>query len=195
MNYDQMCRFKDANRLTINGVNAYHSELERYINRIAKGVSTNHLQAWVSFFNYCNNFRVDNGHAPITNYDAEVILIEIPKLRQPITIEDIKSKKDTTKRKTPRYTKKFIEKTVAARKKSNNPAAKFTSEDGVWVLDKRSTVEHLPEYKRRMLAKKLGIKPFSPTAVPSNEFKKKLLAHSGLEDALWVLLNGEDLQK
>lgn len=52
MNYDDMVKFRNINNLTINGVNGYHSELERYINHIAKGVSTYHLQAWVNFFNY-----------------------------------------------------------------------------------------------------------------------------------------------
>lgn len=45
MNYNDMVKFRNTNNLTINGVNGYHSELERYINHIAKGVSTNHLQA------------------------------------------------------------------------------------------------------------------------------------------------------
>lgn len=189
MNYDKMVRFREANKLTINGVNAYHSELERYINGIAKGVSTKHLQAWVSFFNYCNNFRIDNGHYPTTYSDAEIILIEILKLRQPITVNDILTMKDLTTRQPKRYTKKFIQKTVAARIKSNNPYIKFTEEDGVWIVDKRKSINLLPEYKRRMLAKALKIKPFSPTAISSTELKKKLLAHPDIEDALYVLAN------
>lgn len=190
MSYDKMVKFRNDNHLTINGVNSYHSELERYINRIAKGVSTKHLQSWVSFYNYCNNFRVDNGYSPKIYDDAEVILIELLKQRKPITIADIKTKTDTTKRQPPRYTKKFIARTVAARIKSNNKYIKFSEEDGMWVIDKRKSLGLLPEYKRRELAKTLGIKPFSPTSVSSSDLKKKLLAHPGLEDAMYVLANG-----
>lgn len=99
--------------------------------------------------------------------------------------------KDLTTRQPKRYTKKFIQKTVAARIKSNNPYIKFTEEDGVWIVDKRKSINLLPEYKRRMLAKALKIKPFSPTAISSTELKKKLLAHPDIEDALYVLANGD----
>ena len=191
MSYNKMVSFRNINKLTINGVNAYHSELERYINHIAKGVSTKHLQAWVSFFNYCNNYRVDNGHYPSTYEDAEKILIEIIKLRNPIKVDDIKTQKDLTKRQPKRYTKKFIKKTVAARIKSNNPYIKFTEEDGIWIVNKKKSIDLLPEYKRRQLAKALRIKPFSPIAVSSADLKKKLLSHPDLEDALYVLANGD----
>ncbi len=187
MSYDKMCKFRDANKLTINGVNGYHSGLERYINRIAKGVSTNHLQAWVSFYNYRNNFRIDHGYNPTVYADAEAIMIEILKLKIPITVQDIKFQKDSTKLQPPRYTKKFIAKTVNARIKSNNPFIKFTEEDGIWVADKRRSINLLPEYKRRELAKALKIKPFSPIAISSADLKKKLLAHPDLEDMLYVL--------
>ncbi len=189
MSYDKMVKFRDSNGLTINGVNAYHSGLERHINSFARGVSTNHLQSWVSFYNYINNFRVDYGYKPSTYSDAEIILIEILKLRIPITVADVKNKKDTTKIKTKRYTKQFIAKTVAARNKSNNPYIKFSEEDGVWIINKRATIYALPEYKRRMLAKELKIKPFSPIAVSSADIKKQLLAHPKIEEALYALAN------
>lgn len=191
MSYDQMVKFKKANHLTINGVNGYHSELERYINHIAKGVSTKHLQAWVSFFNYCWNWRADNGQPPLSYTDAEKILLEIVKLRIHIKIDDIKYQKVTTKNVKPRYSKKFIAMTVAARIKSNNPYIKFTEEDGVWVVNKKKSLDLLPEYKRRLLAKTLGIRPFSPTSISSKDLKNKLLAHPNLEDALYVLANGD----
>jgi len=195
MSYQKMCKFRDANNLTINGVNAYHSELKRYIDHMAKGVSTKHLQAWVSFYNYRNNFRIDHGYSPSTYDDAEVILIELLKLRKPITVQDIKDKTDKTKKQSPRYTKKFIAATVAARIKSNNPYIKFAEEDGIWIVDKKRSLNLLPEYKRRELAKALKIKPFSPSAVSSADLKKKLLAHPGLEDALYVLANGHTNDK
>ena len=193
MNYDKMLNFRDTNKLSINSVNAYHSGLERYINHIAKGVSTKHLQAWLSFFNYRWNFRIDNGHAPASYADAEIILIELLKLRIPIKIADIKSQKDTTKKNDIRYTQKFITATVAARKKSNNSLIKFTEEDGVWVVNKKQSINSLPEYKRRMLAKELGIRPYSPTSISSVDLKKKLLLVPDLEDNLYVLASGDAL--
>jgi len=190
MHCDKMVNFRKVNKLTINGINGYHTELERYINRISKGVSTKHLQAWVSFFNYRNNFRIDNGHSPSSYIDAERILIEILKLRKPIKVGDVKYKKDLTKKNTKRYTQKFITATVAARKKSNNPYLKFTEEDGIWVVDKRKSLTLSPEYKRRRLAKELGIRPFSPTSINSAELKKKLLAVPDLEEKLYILASG-----
>ena len=190
MNYDKMVNFRNTNKLTINGINGYHAELERYINRIAKGVSTKHLQAWVSFFNYRNNFRIDNGRAPVSYIDAERILIDILKRRNPIKVGDVKYQKDLTKKNSKRYTQKFITATVAARKKSNDPYLKFTEEDGIWVVDKRKSLALLPEYKRRLLAKELGIRPFSPTSISSADLKKKLLAFPNLEESLYILANG-----
>lgn len=86
----------------------------------------------------------------------------------------------------------MITKTVAARNKSNNPYIKFTEEDGVWFVDKRKSIKLLPEYKRRILAKELGIKPFSPTAISSKDLIKKLLEHPHVEDALFALANNTD---
>ena len=192
MNYDKMVEFKTTNKLTINGVNAYHSELERYINHIAKGVSTNHLQAWVSFFNYRWNWRVDHHNRVPRGYDdAEEILIDVIKVRHHVKVEDIKNHKDKTAKQEPRYSKKLIARTVAARIKSNNPYIKFSEEDGMWVVDKRTSLKLLPEYKRRELAKALKIKPFSPTSISSKDLMEKLLKHPGLEDALYVLANGK----
>jgi transposase-like protein len=193
MHYDKMVNFRNTNKLTINGVNGYHSLLERYINHIAKGVSSKHLQAWVSFFNYRNNFRIDFGHTPSSYTDAEYILIELLKLRIPIKIADIKSQKATIKKNPKRYTQKLITVTVAARQKSNNSLIKFTEEDGVWMVNKRKSLDLLPEYKRRMLAKELGIRPYSPTAITSSDLKKKLLLIPNLEDNLYLLANGDPL--
>ncbi len=191
MHYKQMCAFRDKHNLSIGIVNAYHSELERYINHIAKGVSTKHLQSWISFFNYRWNYKVDFGYTPTTYADAEKVLVKLLEQRTKITVEDIKTKTDDTKKQPPRYTKKLIAKTVAARIRSNNPYIKFSVEDGIWLVDKRGSIYALPEYKRRELAKALGIKPFSPIAVSSVDLKKKLLAHPGLEDALYVLASGD----
>ena len=191
MNYDKMVNFRLTNKLTINGVNGYHAGLQRYINQIAKGVSTKHLQAWVSFYNYRNNFKVDKGHAPSSYIDAEKILIDIIKMQKPIKVDDVKNKKDLTKKNSKRYNQKFITATVAARLKSNDPRLKFTEEDGVWVFDKRRSLNFLPEYKRRMLAKELGIRPFSPTSISSSELKKKLLAYPDLEEKLYILASGD----
>lgn len=190
-NYDNMVKFKKSHKLTINGINGYHAELERYINHIAKGVSTKHLQAWVSFFNYRWNFRIDSGHSPVSYVDAERILIEIIKQRNPIKVDDVKNQIDITKKNTKRYTKEFIRVTVAARKKSNDPHLKFTEEDGIWVVNKRKSVAQLVEYKRRILAKELGIRPFSPTSVSSADLKKMLLAHPNLEEYLYILAGGK----
>ena len=190
MNYDKMVNFKKLNKLTINTVNGYHSELERYINKIAKGVSTNHLQAWVSFFNYRWNWKADHGKKPYSYQDAESILIDVIKAKHYVKVEDIKSHKDKTKKQNPRYSKKLIARTVAARIKSNNPYIKFTEEDGVWVVNKRKSLKLLPEYKRRILAKELKIRPFSPTAVSSEDLIEKLLKHPDLEDALYILATG-----
>lgn len=192
MNYDAMNQFKKTNHLTINGVNGYHSELERYINHTAKGVSTNHLQAWVSFFNYRWNWRVDHNNNPPRSYqDAEEILVDVIKTRHHVKVEDIKSHKDKTTKQNPRYSKKLITKTVAARNKSNNQFIKFTEEDGIWVVNKRKSMELLPEYKRRELAKAMGIKPFSPTAISSKDLMDKLLKRKDLEEYLYVLATGK----
>lgn len=188
MSYKAMCKMKKKHMLGLNRVNAYHNELERLINRVAKGVSTKRLQSWVSFYNYINNFKVDNGRPPLTYDDAENILIEMVKLRKDIDVKDIKEKKDLTKKVPTRYTKNLIMWTVNARTKSNNPYVKLDENDAVAKFNKKYFVEEIPEYKRRQLAKLLGIKPFSPIAVDSKTLKKQLLAHPNLEDGIYQLL-------
>ena len=188
MSYKAMCKMKKKHKLGLNRVNAYHNELERLINRVAKGVSTKHLQSWVSFYNYINNFKVDNGRLPLTYNDAEGILIEMVKLRKDIDVKDIKEKKDLTKKVPKRYTNNLITWTVNARVKSNNPHVKLDEDDGLANFNKKYFVEHIPEYKRRQLAKLLGIKPFSPVAVGSNKLKKQILTHPDLEEGIYKLL-------
>ena len=157
---------------------------------LPKGLDPNRFMAELSAF-LSKKKVVLSGTIQTFDYeDAEIILIEILKMRLPITVDDIKQQKDTTKLQPARYTKKFIEKTVNARIKSNNPYFKFTEEDGAWIIDKRKIINALPEYKRRQLAKELKIKPFSPTAVSSADLKKQLLAHPEIEDVLYVLSTG-----
>lgn len=193
MSYNKMCKVKAQYGLTINRVNAYHNELERLVNGTVKGVSTKHLQSWVSFYNYMNNWKVDHGNLPMSYQDAETILIEMVKLRKDIDVDDIKQKKDLTKKVSRRYTKKLIEVTVAARVKSNNPHVKLNEEDDVAKLDKNYFVHHLPEYKRRELARILGIKPFSPTAVTSKELIKQIMKHPNLMDGIYELLGSKNI--
>lgn len=103
-------------------------------------------------------------------------------------IKNIKQKENAFRKQTAKYTKKLIETTVASRVKSNNPYLKFNEEDGVQNFDKRHFVMHIPEYKKRKLAKILGIKPFSPTAISSKELKKKLLKHPKLKEGILELI-------
>ena len=188
LTYKQMQKVKKQYGLTINRVNAFHSELERIINRIAKGVSTKHLQSWISFYDFVNNWTIDNGHRPTSYSDCEKILIEMIKLRKDFDIDDIKTMKDLTRKVPARYTKKLITWTVNARAKSNNPAALLSADEGIASLNPKIFIEALPEYKRRLLAKSLGIKPFSPVAVSSKELKKKLLAHPDLMDGIYKMI-------
>lgn len=188
LTYKQMQKVKKQYGLTINRVNAFHSELERIINRIAKGVSTKHLQSWISFYDFVNNWTIDNGHRPTSYSDAEKILIEMIKLRKDFDIDDIKTMKDLTRKVPARYTKKLITWTVNARAKSNNPAALLSADEGVASLNPKVFVDALPEYKRRLLAKSIGIKPFFPVAISSKELKKKLLAHPDLMDGIYKMI-------
>lgn len=103
-------------------------------------------------------------------------------------IKNIKQKENAFRKQTAKYTKKLIETTVASRVKSNNPYLKFNEEDGVQNFDKRYFMMHIPEYKKRKLAKILGIKPFSPTAISSKELKKKLLKHPKLKEGILELI-------
>lgn len=137
-------------------------------------------------------WRVDHNNNPPRSYqDAEEILIEVLKAKHHVKIEDIKNHKDKTIKQKRRYSQKHITRTVAARIKSNNPYIKFTEEDGVWLFDKRGSLNRLPEYKIRILAKTIGIKPYSLTAVSVDDLKKQLIKHKDLEECLYVLATGK----
>lgn len=188
LTYKQMNKLKKEKHLTINGVNGFHSELRRYIDNIERGVSTKFLDNWCSFISYVHNYKIDNGHTPSSLDEVESILKEFLNLNIPVRIKNIKQKENAVRKQTAKYTKKLIETTVASRVKSNNPYLKFNEEDGVQNFDKRYFVMHIPEYKRRKLAKILGIKPFSSTAFSSKELKKKLLKHPKLKEGILELI-------
>ena len=48
---------------------------------------------------------------------------------------------------------------------------KFTEEDGVRFANKKKSFELLPKYKRRMLVKELGIKPYSANSISAKNLK------------------------
>lgn len=54
--------------------------------------------------------------------------------------------------------------------KSNNPYIKFTEEDGVWLFDKRGSLNRLPEYKTEYWQKQ---------------------SNKNLEECLYVLATGK----
>lgn len=78
---------------------------------------------------------------------------------------------------------------------SSNPNIKFTEEDGVWIVDKKRTLQLLPDYKIRDLAKNLKVKHYSYSAISAASLRKKLLAHPDLEDALYILASGHENDK
>lgn len=143
-------------------------------------------------YNYINNFKTLNNRYPLSYKDAENTLIEMIKIRKDINVDDIKTMKDLTKKVPSRYTKKLITWTVNARIKSNNPYAMLSSEQGSGSLNLKQFVDALPEYKRRILAKNLKIKPYSPIAVSSKELKKKLLSHPNLENAVFKMIGSRE---
>ena len=51
-----------------------------------------------------------------------------------------------------------------------------------WLLKKKS-LELLPEYKRRMLAKELGVNQYSANSIGAKDLKARLLVILNLEDA------------
>lgn len=121
-------------------------------------VSTKYLNAYIGFFSYVHNYKVDNGNASFTTKDAENVLIEILKNGSKYTVSDLKATVLTLPKPSPRYMALLKAETEKARKITQNAYFKFDEEDKVISFDKRKYLSDLPETRLKEVCKDYKIK-------------------------------------
>lgn len=212
LSYEEFTRIKEINGLSLSRVNQFHSYLKEHLKTETHGITTKFLPDYVGAYVYIRNWNIKHGHLPVSNKDAEEILIDILKNGNAIKIADIVNAKMTDKKTSNRYMQLLKQRTKEAREITGNDYFKFDEEDGVINFNLRHFLERIPQYKLDILRKKYRIpKKWSKYAIISklmqmpniskdiilliDEFKTNKIADEDLEAAEAKRLMGLGLFK
>ena len=185
MTFEDFKVVKNANSLSLARVNQFHGELKIVLEVDTRGVSTKYLQDYIGAHTYLHNWKVNNGHAPKSNKDAETILIELLKGKTIYTAKDIEDAKLDTPKASGQYMAELKAKTEKIRELTRNKYFKFEKEDNVYSFDKRKFLEDTPEYKLQKLYRKYKL----PTAWTRSSKISALLKQETIWDDILVLIS------
>lgn len=71
LNYADFDRLKKDYRLSLARVNELHSDIKLMLEKKMTNVATKHLNAYIGFFTYRRNWRVEHGRYPSNRHDGE----------------------------------------------------------------------------------------------------------------------------
>ncbi len=183
--YDEFNRIKTINGLSLSRVNQFHSYLKEHLKTETHGITTKFLPDYIGAYVYIRNWNIKHGHLPVSNKDAEEILIDLLKNGNAIKIADIENAKMTDKMTSSRYMKLLKQKTETAREITGNHYFKFDEEDGVINFNVRHFLEKIPQYKLDILRKKYRIpKKWAKYAIIS-----KLIQMPNISNDIIVLID------
>lgn len=126
--YKKMEQLKKDYGLNLALVNQTHERLKLKLVRMARSVSTKHLDSYVAWCNMLVNFRADFGHTPINKEDAEKILIMILKSKQNLLVKELRNKQLNIEKPSPYFLKKL---------KSSTDTIRSSGRDG-FIFDSES---------------------------------------------------------
>lgn len=151
MCFNEFCKIKYANSLSIARANQMHSEFKTRLVTDSHGISTKYLPDYIGFHTFIQNWKISNGRNPYGIEDAESILIDILKGHITYTTKDMRETLfDFTK--TSDMCMFILKKIVSkAREVTVNEYFKFNNEDNVVSFDKRKFLEMLPKHKLEKL--------------------------------------------
>ncbi len=160
LTFDEFQDLKTVNGLSLGRVNQLHSDIKKMINGDKINVSTKYLQDYIGYFTYVKNWTVDHGHYPSSTKDAELIFLDILKLRENYTIQDVKNQPVNLQKPSGRYVSQLKAETKKAREATGNKYFKFDEEDGFKNFDRRAYLFDLPKYQLFEICKECGLKKY-----------------------------------
>ncbi len=193
LTYSEFCELKKANGLNLARVNELHKDLKVLICKDKTNVSTKYLQDYVGFFTFVKNWTVEHGVKPTSSKDAEMIFIEILKLKANYTTFDIENKTIDLPKTTGKYVSILKAETEAARIATENKFFKFNEEDGVKTFNKREYLSSIPKSKLYDICKECkftGYRKLSAWSVIS-----QLLKHPDINSIIYRLLESDRKNK
>lgn len=156
--FSEFKKVKETNNLSLSAVNGLHSRLKSSLKTDKHGVNIKNLDKYLAWMCLLENYRVDHGSAPVTWEDAENILVELIKVKQNITLEEIRNSRPDFTTLDQNFQKRLIERTKAVSKKKFNARVYITTEDYSVNFNVRNYLEKLPVYMIVFLARRLDIK-------------------------------------
>ena len=180
-------QIKKKLNLGLGHVNQFHSVLKQKIQARTHGVSTIHLPGYVAWECLLQNFKVDYGHAPTTQKDAEIIFEMLIKTNKNILVKEISTKKIDFSKPGKRNVNNLIEATEAVRTQNSSELHDYelTSEDVNANFNLREYLGSLPMFAIKEMGGYLKI-PGWTTVKKGHTYKvmKALEAHARIDEAI-----------
>lgn len=129
LTYTDFDRLKKNYRLSLARVNELHSDIKLMIEKKMTNVATKYLNAYMGFFTYRRNWRVEHGHSPANRRDAESILEQLLTQKVTLTRPELEQIELDLPKPSGRAAQILKEKTETARKLTANKYFKFDPED------------------------------------------------------------------
>ena len=157
LTYTEFDRLKQPYRLSLARVNELHSEIKLTIEKKMTNVATKYLNAYMGFFAYRRNWRVEHGHSPANRKDAEAILCGLLTRQVNLTRPELERVQLDLPKPSGRSMQILKEKTETARKLTANRYFKYDEED-VPCFNKREILLDAPRSRLTEMAKAHKIK-------------------------------------
>jgi hypothetical protein len=129
LTYADFDRIKKNYRLSLARANELHSDIKLMIEKKMTNVATKYLGAYMGFFTFRRNWRVEHGHSPANRRDAESILEELLAQKGTLTRPELERIELDLPKPSGRAAQILKEKTETARKLTANKYFKFDPED------------------------------------------------------------------
>lgn len=129
LTYAEFEEIKQKHGLSLARVNELHKDIKLMLAKKMTNVSTKYLPAYIGFFTFRRNWRVEHGRSPANRADAETILCDLLTRRVNLTRPELEEIKLDLPRPSGRAAQILKEKTEAARQITANKYFKFDAED------------------------------------------------------------------
>lgn len=160
LNYTAFTNVKKSYRLSLARVNELHSDIKLAIEKKMTNVATKYLPAYMGFFTFRRNWRVQHGHSPANKRDAENILEQLVTEKVNLPRSALEQVELTLPRPSGRAAQILKEKTETARKLTANRYFKYDEED-VPSFNNREILLDAPHSRLQAIAKERKIKGYT----------------------------------
>lgn len=165
LSFTEFERLKKEKHLTLDDIDAFHSQLKRHINKNMTGVATVYLHLYLALYVFKHNWRIANGNAPTSLSDAKAIYVELLRDKSPVFRRaDAKNTHilDLVKPST-KYINNLKELTEEMRKKSEEQGFTFDGNDKLLTFDKRKYFRNQNMTTLKRICKDYHIKGYTTT--------------------------------